>query len=405
VTMSDITMTAWNTFRFTKTGTETKLYVNESSTPILTSIPAGAGANNYFRFGDGDNGVTMGGYIDWVSWDLTGAYSPDEKSLPDLSGGGEDGPVVSATASLQSFSQFIGSPSTVQTYTISGNNLTDDITVTPPASYEVSADNGTTWFTNSAPLVLNHTSGTVASTTISVRLNAASEGTYAGSIAHTSPGAAAVNVAVTGSATEASVNPVLTITGSLTAFAQEVGTPSAVQTYTVSASNLTGNITITPPLHYEVSSDGGTTWHNNATTLTLVPTGGTVSNTTISVRLNALAGGTFSGNIAHASAGATTVNVAVTGEATVITSLRENPSLKLTMAPNPAIDQVTIQRDDPTTGAWIVVYSTTGIKVASYEVPAGEDELTLDVSGLAKGLYFLEYVNSSGKRTLRLVKL
>jgi hypothetical protein len=89
----------------------------------------------------------------------------------------------------------------------------------------------------------------------------------------------------------------------------------------------------------------------------------------------------------------------------VITSLRENPSLKLTMAPNPAIDQVTIQRDDPTTGAWIVVYSTTGIKVASYEVPAGEDELTVDVSGLAQGLYFVEYVNSSGKRTLRLVKL
>ncbi len=402
VTMSDITMTEWNTFRFTRTNSETKLYVNESSTPILNSIPATAGANNYFRFGDGDNGATMGGIIDWVSWDVTGAYSPDQKSLPAILGGTDPASLISVVGTLQSFSQSVGSPSAVQTYTVSGTDLTDNITVTPPANYEVSSDGGTAWFTNSSPLVLNHTSGTVTSTTISVRLNASSAGSHSGSIAHTSAGATTVSVAVSGSTT---ATPTINVTGTLTAFAQEVGSPSAVQTYTVSATNLTGNITITPPVNFEVSSNGGTTWQTNATTLTLVPTDGTVAATIISVRLNATAGGTFSGNITHASTGATTANVAVTGEATVITSLRENPDLKFTMSPNPAMDKLTITRDDPGASAVIAIYTVTGINVGTFEIQAGLESLTMDVSTFSRGLYFVEYLTGKGKRTLRLVKM
>ncbi len=118
------------------------------------------------------------------------AYNTDTLSVSNMQ-------TAFATGSLNAFSQNYGAPSGSQNITVSGMNLTDNVIVTPPASYEVSA-NGTTWFTSAAPLVLAPTSGALANTIVQVRLNAASMGTYAGSVAVSSTGATTVNVAVTG---------------------------------------------------------------------------------------------------------------------------------------------------------------------------------------------------------------
>lgn len=404
VTLSDVTMTGWNTFRFTKTDTETRLYVNESSTPVLTSVPAAAGINNYFRFGDGDNGITMGGYIDWVAWDITGAYSPDEKALPELSGGvGEPNPIVSATGTLSDFTQTLGSPSAVQTYTVSGANLTGNITVTPPPSYELSVD-GTNWFSHTTPLVLTQTDGAVASTSVSVRLNASIAGDYSGNIVHTSEGASAVNKAVNGSAVAEQTDPEVIVTGTLNPFSQQVGEPSATQSYTVSGTALTGNITITPPVNFEVSSDNGASWQTNAAPLTLAQADGNVATTTILVRLNATAAGTYNGNILHATAGATAVNLNVSGEATVVTSIGEPVNLTFSFWPNPVADRLTIQRDDWSVEGTINLYAPTGVRVLTQRVDAGKEQITVELDELPQGLFFIEYATPRGKRTLRLAK-
>ncbi len=110
-------------------------------------------------------------------------------------------PTLSVNASLAlslcGFSQSLGSPSSSQTYTLSGSNLTSNITITPPANFEVSL-NGSTWFTNSSPLTIAQSGGAVATTTVYVRLNAAAAGSYSGNIVNASSGAAAVAVAVSG---------------------------------------------------------------------------------------------------------------------------------------------------------------------------------------------------------------
>lgn len=222
-------------------------------------------------------------------------------------------PSISVGGGLTSFTQITtASPSAVQTYTVSGNNLNGDITITPPADYQVSADGGTTWFNNATPLVLTATAGSVASTTISVRLNASALGAHNGNIAHSSTGAATVDVAVTGNTV---TPPDITVTGTLNAFSHTVGTPSAVQTYSVGGTTLLGNMTITPPANFEVSADNGATWFTSTSPLILTPTGGTIATTTISVRMNATAAGPFSSNIAHTSTSTATVNVAVSGTA------------------------------------------------------------------------------------------
>ena len=95
-------------------------------------------------------------------------------------------------------------------------------------------------------------------------------------------------------------------------FTQVLGTPSASQTYTVSGSNLTGNIDITPSTDFEVSADG-IQWYNSSSVLSIAPSAGTVPVTTIYVRLNAAALGNYTGTITNVTVGDATVNVPVKG--------------------------------------------------------------------------------------------
>ncbi|MBD2722417.1 T9SS type A sorting domain-containing protein [Hymenobacter armeniacus] len=226
---------------------------------------------------------------------------------------------VSPTAAL-TFSTNAGTPSNEQFYTVRGDNLTADLTVTAPTGYEISLASGTYTGTGANTLTLTQTGGTVASTTIYVRMLGTGTGTVAGNITHISSGATTKNVALTGT-----IIPVITpsTAGPLT-FATTAGTASAAQSYTVSGAGLTANILVTAPTGYEVSKTSATA--SFAATQTLTPTGGTVASTTIYVRMTGAGVGTVAGNVAHASTNATTQNVAVTGTITpVITTSTAGP--------------------------------------------------------------------------------
>lgn len=108
-------------------------------------------------------------------------------------------PDIAVNGTVNAFSQTTGAPSAAQTYTVSASNLAGGLTITPPANFEVSADGGSHWYTQSSPLVLSQSNGSVNAAVIAVRLNAGAGGNYAGSVVHTSAGAYAVSVAVKGS--------------------------------------------------------------------------------------------------------------------------------------------------------------------------------------------------------------
>jgi hypothetical protein len=102
-------------------------------------------------------------------------------------------------------------------------------------------------------------------------------------------------------------------TNSLNTMSTITGTASAAQTYTVSGTNLTANIGITPPSNFEVSTNDSTYFAS----LSLSPTAGSLSSTTIYTRVKASAPpGIYAGDISHTTTGVTTKTVAVA--ATVI---------------------------------------------------------------------------------------
>jgi pectinesterase len=113
---------------------------------------------------------------------------------------------------------------------------------------------------------------------------------------------------------QVSSTPTIFTTGTLQAFLQGGGVPSASQSVLVSAENLTTGVTVTPPAGFQVSANGGTTWFGNATPLVIAQssTGG-VANTALNVRLNASAPGTSAGNLTLTSAGAATISLPVSG--------------------------------------------------------------------------------------------
>ena len=108
-----------------------------------------------------------------------------------------------------------GTNSEIRSYQVSGTNLTADITITPPSSFEVSTTNdfSANVGTSSTPLTLAQTSGEVANTTIYVRFvpDAADGATDSGDIVHSSTGATDQTLAVTGTEGAATVVAISTI--------------------------------------------------------------------------------------------------------------------------------------------------------------------------------------------------
>lgn len=190
-------------------------------------------------------------------------------------------------SSLSNFSYAYGhGPSGIQSFTVSGSNLTNSVIITAPDKYEISLYGGTSFIGQSAITL----SGTSINKTIYVRLKSGlATGTYNQSVlAQTTYLSGYIPVTITqpvicyGSVFQ----PTLSVTSSsLSGFNYNEGAgPSAEQYFTISGSNLVANIVITPPTEYEISKYTGSSF-SAQNPITLTPTAGSVPNTKIYVRL------------------------------------------------------------------------------------------------------------------------
>jgi hypothetical protein len=247
----------------------------------------------------------------------------DNIVIKTVSGGSSSPTITLNPTSLTGLTATTGANSSVTNYTVTGTNLgATNITVTPNSSLiEISTNASTGFATNS--LALAPTAG-VVSNTVYVRIaNVATATNFSSSISHVS-GSATTNLPVSGTVNAAGVASVSVTGGTLTAFSTVAGTASAAQSFSVSGSNLTSDITVTAPTGFEVSTDA----LSYASSKTLSKVSGTVAPTTISVRIAATTavGALASANVTVAATGVTTANVAVSGTVT-------QPALTLVLNP------------------------------------------------------------------------
>lgn len=137
---------------------------------------------------------------------ITGAPSFQVSNQWVLFGGAAATPtIITSTGTLSGFTYAEGSgPSAEQTFTVSGNDLTANVTITAPTNYEVSLSSGTGF---ASSVVATQSGGDIVGEpkTIYVRLKAGlSEGTYnSEDISLTSTGATTETVTLNGSVSAA----------------------------------------------------------------------------------------------------------------------------------------------------------------------------------------------------------
>lgn len=175
-------------------------------------------------------------------------------------------------------------PSVEKIFTVNGNGLQSDITVTPPANFEISTTSATGFV--SSPIVLTQSGGTLPTTPIYLRLKAGLTPTsYTGQIVLSSTNSPSKNVACSGTV----ANIVPTFSSNVSSlnglnYNAKFG-PSVERTLTVSGVGLGSDLIITPSANLEISKTTGVGFANAP--LAFIPSSGQVAATTIYVRLKA----------------------------------------------------------------------------------------------------------------------
>jgi len=233
-------------------------------------------------------------------WDTLGSFS-----------GCVSDPTISLGGTIASLDYYENNgPSPEGDFSVSGSNLTNDITVSVSNNFEISLTSGSGF---ASTVTVSQTAGTAEATTIYVRLSSGlSPEAYDGVVTAESNGATDSTLSISGIVSPE--NPEFTVTANLDDFnySEAQGGPSPEDSFSVEGLFLQDDISITAPANYEVSL---TTATGFGTSVTITPDqSGTVVSTAVFVRLaGSLSAGNYTGDITISSTGVADELITVNG--------------------------------------------------------------------------------------------
>jgi len=268
-----------------------------------------------------------------------------------------------------SYSTSAGGPSSEQSFSIKGYNLSSNITITAPTNYQISISSGSS-FVGVNSLSITRNGKTVNTQTIYIRLNAGlSANTYTGNVTLSSTGASSITIPVSGSVTSQPVTITPSVT-SLTDFSYISGSgPSAEKSFTVSGTGLTASgILVTAPSNYEISVFSGASF-SGSPSFTLAQSGGNVSTTTIYVRLKSgLQVGSYNGNIILTN-GSTWANISLSGSVLINSGITLSTTalsgFNYMFASGPSAEKTFSVTGSSLTSSFIMVVPPTGYEMST----------------------------------------
>ena len=179
-----VTGTDASDFEVTEMPSDTSLTTNESTTFKVLFTPSSSG--------------TKSATISIVNNDL------DENPYTlNLTGSGDPLPTITVSNLTDFDNQLVGIPSAEKTYTVSGINLSEAVTLSATSGFEISLSSGSGF---GSTLILPHNNGTLATMTIYVRFAPQGVSTFAGVINHVSTNAETKVVTVNGSSSKLAEN-------------------------------------------------------------------------------------------------------------------------------------------------------------------------------------------------------
>lgn len=198
-------------------------------------------------------------------------------------------------------------PSAEQSYVLTGENFAAPVTINASAGFEVSLTSGSGFGPSvvSAPPVHY----LLPATTIFVRFAPVTGGVTNGSLQHDAVNLPPVPVSLTGTAN--APGPIIISQPSMSFQQTGTGTPTAAQSYDVSATNIQDPISLSVSGPFEISFSAASGFGTSL--VTAAPVGGTIPQTTVYVRYLALNAGTQAGTIDHSSPLAASVTLVLSG--------------------------------------------------------------------------------------------
>lgn len=234
--------------------------------------------------------------------------------------------VSTNTIPLDTFNTTTLNTSTPQSFTVSGINLTAYVTLNAPTHFEISTTDTSGY---SSSIVLSPTSGNLNNTIIYVRLKSnLSIGSFNENIVAGSTGATSQNSICIGNVsappTPTINNPSVSL---LSLFNYGVGYgPSAEQSFTISAINLTDSIRLsTSNNNYEISLNADTGFLSGTNVLNLEPTEGAITTTLYARLKRGLNVGSYSSLITLTATGAQSKSLSCTGSVTAVSVFTTQP--------------------------------------------------------------------------------
>jgi len=275
---------------------------NGTANHTLTRKNTVCGPNDDWAASAGTNAADS----EWIvgesnsGWDTLGSFS-----------GCVSDPTISLGGTIASLDYYENNgPSPEGDFSVSGSNLTNDITVSVSNNFEISLTSGSGF---ASTVTVSQTAGTAEATTIYVRLSSGlSPEAYDGVVTAESNGATDSTLSISGIVSPE--NPEFTVTANLDDFnySEAQGGPSPEDSFSVEGLFLQDDISITAPANYEVSL---TTATGFGTSVTITPDqSGTVVSTAVFVRLaGSLSAGNYTGDITISSTGVADELITVNG--------------------------------------------------------------------------------------------
>ncbi|MBK6264871.1 choice-of-anchor J domain-containing protein [Marivirga sp. S37H4] len=311
-------------------------------------------------------------------------------------------PLISVTAPAGGFnfgSVESGVNSDPESFTVSGELLTEDISITVTEGYELSFIESSD-YTSALTLEIDE-EGNVESSTIYVRFapRANTGEVVPGSVSITSADLSE-SVALTG--TEIAVVPTITISGADNGFdfgTVATGDFSDSESYTVSGENLEADIVITADANYQVSFSENSAFEQSITLA--MDQAGEVPVTTVFVRFapTAAVGGSLNASVNHTS-GSLSEIVNVTGEEELVTANNKALLKDVIVYPNPTKSQLFIELGNNKT----YTYKVISLQGSVLKSGKGTGQKTVDVSELSGGVFLLEVSQDDKAYRTRIVK-
>jgi len=421
----------WHIYRLTKEADSVKFYLDENPVPFRVVKTNTTSANNYFRFGDGNGSSSVGGLIDWIAWDETGAYAPGRGNfLHDTlvtSISSSDATLasleVSAGALVPAFDK------TVLTYdlelpvastmvTIAATAMDTKALVTGTGDFSALPGTATIAVTSEDGLVTNYT----INITVAPVLNDASLQSLTSSAGVIDPafdkGVFAYSIILPEGTTTVtfdavSTDPLATVTGTgaFTGIPGNATIKVTAQDGTIAEYVI--NVTAVLSNNAHLSSIGVSLgslepiFDPSVTSYALVLPVGTTTVEVTATKDHLSASVSGDGNIAvpgvatiivTAEDGVSTmeyvINITIS---TVGVKLENNKTISV--YPNPAGNNVTITAEP---GSYIIIHNSLGKSMA--EAVMDGSSVDVDLSGLVSGLYFVKIQNPRGIVVNKLVK-